>query len=330
MNSTDPGELLIALNPNRNSKLPFLLLVPYGDGLVLASAGRWPGSRSLYCAQLPPTRWPRSPELVDHAPVLRCEKRGFVIDLVLDRGRNNRSQLVFSSCRGREMVFWQSGRSSTQYRPKTLQSTGSGAGPARLEIFVDTREQEAYTFDYQRVCCVRCKLACGDYAVAVEGRLVAAVERKSLPDLAASIRSRRLEYAMAELAALPRAAVVVEDRYSQVYEVEYLRAARLADRLSDLQVAFPNVPIIFPGTRGLAQEWTYRFLESASRWSVTEQAGLERVPAKRRERSRPKALRSSEERAVRCWARTVGLAVGENEAVRPGLWEAWRRERNVI
>jgi ERCC4-type nuclease len=44
-------------------------------------------------------------------------------------------------------------------------------------------------------------------------RLIASVERKSLTDLVASLTSGRLRYALAELAALPRAAVAVEDRW---------------------------------------------------------------------------------------------------------------------
>ena len=54
-------------------------------------------------------------------------------------------------------------------------------------------------------------LPCGDYGLAFGGRLVASVERKSLADLATSLTSGRLRYALAELAALPQAAVAVED-----------------------------------------------------------------------------------------------------------------------
>ena len=54
-------------------------------------------------------------------------------------------------------------------------------------------------------------LPCGDYGLAFGGRLVASVERKSLADLAMSLTSGRLRYALAELAALPQAAVAVED-----------------------------------------------------------------------------------------------------------------------
>jgi len=44
------------------------------------------------------------------------------------------------------------------------------------------------------------------------------VERKSLVDLVASLTSGKLRYLVADLAALPRAAVVVEDRYSQLFK----------------------------------------------------------------------------------------------------------------
>lgn len=47
-----------------------------------------------------------------------------------------------------------------------------------------------------------------------EGRLVASVERKSLADLVTTLTTGKLGFALADLAALPRAALVVEDRYS--------------------------------------------------------------------------------------------------------------------
>lgn len=57
----------------------------------------------------------------------------------------------------------------------------------------------------------------GDYGLTLGGRLVAAVERKSLVDLVASLTGGKLRYALAEVAALPRAALVVEDRYSHIF-----------------------------------------------------------------------------------------------------------------
>jgi hypothetical protein len=72
--------------------------------------------------------------------------------------------------------------------------------------------------------------------VTVDGRLVAAVERKSLADLVSSLINGKLRYALGDLAALPRAAVVVEDRYSQVFKLDWVRPAVVADGLAELQI----------------------------------------------------------------------------------------------
>jgi ERCC4-type nuclease len=132
-----------------------------------------------------------------------------------------------------------------------------------MEIVVDAHERYAYRFPAQQVRTVTRALPCGDYGVTLAGTLVASVERKSLSDLVASLINGRLRFALAELAALPRAAVVVEDRYSQVFALERVRPSVIADGLAELQVRWPNVPIVFCENRKLAEEWTYRYLAAA-------------------------------------------------------------------
>src|SRR5881392_1328920 len=141
--------------------------------------------------------------------------------------------------------------------------TARAAGIPGLEIVVDSHERYAYRFAIQQVSTVKRALPCGDYGLVAGGRLIASVERKSLADLVASLTGGKLRYALAELAALPRAAVVVEDRYSQVFRLERARPALVADGLAELQIRWPNVPIGFCETRTLAEEWTYRFLAAA-------------------------------------------------------------------
>jgi hypothetical protein len=46
-------------------------------------------------------------------------------------------------------------------------------------------------------------VVCGDYGSVLDGRLVAAVQRKAMPDLVASLASGKLGYALADLSALP-------------------------------------------------------------------------------------------------------------------------------
>jgi hypothetical protein len=103
------------------------------------------------------------------------------IDLVLDRDRENRSQLVFTTAHGRDAVFWQSPRTRKQARPNVSTPTARAAGIAELEILVDTRKQYAYRFSTQQVVTLKRALPCGEYGVTMHGHLVAVVERKSLP-----------------------------------------------------------------------------------------------------------------------------------------------------
>ena len=130
-------------------------------------------------------------------------------------------------------------------------------------MIVDSHERYPYRFARPGVRTVRRALACGDYGVTYDGELVAVVERKSLADLVTSLTTGRLNHALAELAAVRRAAVVVEDRYADVFKLDVVRPAVVADGLAELQVRRPNVPIVFCDTRQLAEEWTYRYLAAA-------------------------------------------------------------------
>jgi ERCC4 domain len=189
------------------------------------------------------------------------------------------SQLVFTTARGREAVFWQSPRTRKQARPNVATPTARAAGIAELEILVDTREQYAYRFTTQQVVTVRRALPCGDYGLTVDSRLVAVVERKSLPDLVSSLINGTLRYLLGEVASVPRAAVLVEDRYSQIFVLDRVHPAVVADGLAELPVRWPGVPIVFCETRQLAEEWTYRYLAAAHGWAVTETAVADRIGA---------------------------------------------------
>lgn len=90
-------QLLIASNPASDSSLPYLMLVPIGDGLVFRTKGTWPRTSALYCHPVPRHEWPAKPDLVEEIPLRGCERRGAAIDLIADRGREQRSQLVFTS-----------------------------------------------------------------------------------------------------------------------------------------------------------------------------------------------------------------------------------------
>ena len=250
-----------------------------------------------------------------------CVRRGAAIDLVLDRGRENRSQFVFAMARGREVIFWQSARTSKQARPNVNVPTARAAGQA-LEIIVDSHERYAWTFSRQQATTTKRTLTAGDYAVAIDARIVASVERKSLADLVHTLTTGRLRYVLADLAIVPHAAVVVEDRYSSIFKLDRVRPLTVVAGLAEAQVRFPNVPIVFCETRLLAQEWAYRFLGAAMSHARDDAAGgrlEEMLPA-------PGPVPEPEPTTaeVRRWATSAGLDVPRTGRLRPEIWQAFR------
>lgn len=316
-------DLVVARNPDPDSRLPYLLRLPLGDGLVFRAKDTWPRTNAIYCHPVDLDAWPEAPEVVERVPLRVCTRRGAAIEVVADRGREQRSQLVYTRARGRDVVFWQSPRTRKQSRPNVSVPTARASGIVELEIIVDSHERYPYRFTGQQARVVRRGLTCGDYAVTRDGRTVAAVERKSLPDLVSSLTSGKLRYALAELAALPRAAVVVEDRYAKVFDLERIRPAVVADGLAELQVRWPTVPIVFCDNRKLAEEWTYRYLAAAHAWASTEEAAgsVTGTATELPTEDAPVATPSTAE--VRAWARTAGLTVPERGRLRPEILRAW-------
>ena len=129
-------------------------------------------------------------------------------------------------------------------------------------MLIDTRERYPYRFNGKQARTTRRALQVGDYAVELDGELVAAVERKSLQDLASALVDGGLNFLLAELAALPYAAVAVEDRFSKLLKLEHVQAGFVAELLAAVQVRYA-VPILFLESRPLTEDWTFRFLGAA-------------------------------------------------------------------
>jgi hypothetical protein len=257
-----PRTFLVAKNPDGASKLPFLISLPLPSGrLVLKAGDRWPRTAKVYCHRA--DAWPDGAELLEEIPVRACVRRGQAIDLVLDRGKENRSQVVFTTIRGREGIFWQSPKTAKQARPATRVPARRASAVRSLVIAIDTREHYPYRFSKQGVTKKRQPLPCGDYGVLHENEFIAVVERKALSDLAKCLVDGSLAFAMSELAAMDRAAVVVEERYASVFKLPHVTSGFVPDLLGAIQVRYPQVPIVFCDTRPLAEEWTYRFLGAA-------------------------------------------------------------------
>jgi hypothetical protein len=261
---------VVARNPDPDSTLPYLVRLPLpGGDLILKARDSWPRTSRVYCHRA--ETWPTDAQVLEEVPVRSCVRRGVAVDLVLDRARENRSQLVFTSIQGgREGIFWQSARTTRQARPGIRVPTRRAGGLRDLVILIDTREHYPYRFAKQQTATIRQALPAGDYGVELDGEVVAVVERKSIADLTSRLVDGSLPYAMAELATVERSAIVVEQRYGELFKLLRVRNGFVPDLLAAVQVRYPTVPVMFCESRPLAEEWTYRFLAAAFKYAEAE------------------------------------------------------------
>jgi len=252
---------LIARNPEPDSRLPFLVRLPIEGGLVLKVKDTWPRASRVYC-YVTDGEWSPALEVIDEAEVLTCRRRGAAIDLVLDRPSLARSQFIFTEARGRPAVFWQTQKAARTANPGARVPRGRTIED--IEIVVDTREKYGYKFAGRSVQLRRAALPAGDYGLEAPSGLIAVVERKTLENFAASLSDGTLAFQMQRLADIPLAAVVVEAHYPDLFRLHSGRAAWLAAMLGRLAVRYPEIPVIFAGSRKFAEEWAFRFLSSAA------------------------------------------------------------------
>lgn len=259
-------ELVIARNPDDKSRLPVLLRLPVEDGpqVVLATRETWPGRKDLFCFEL--TDWPQGSEILERVPVERCWRAGAAVHLMLRRRQHRRSIFVWTQRQGRTLIFWRSRTSMRAARPGIRIPAARGLEDA-LEVAVDIRERYPWRFARSAVTTRRRELPVGDYAVLDGERCVAAVERKTVADLARSVVAGELALVLAELSRVPHGALVVEGRLSDLVKAGQeggMRPGRVINLVAALQVASPRVAWMFAETRSLAEDYAYRWLSACA------------------------------------------------------------------
>jgi len=133
----------------------------------------------------------------------------------------------------------------------------------RVVVVVDTREQEPYSFDPERVEAVRHALPAGDYSLQGMEHLVA-VERKSLEDFVQTvIRSReRFRKELLALQTCASACVVVEASFQDVISGQYRSGAHPNSVIgSTLSIIVDyNIPVFFCSNRQAARLFVEEYL----------------------------------------------------------------------
>ena len=283
-----PDAFLVARNPEADSSLPFLVYLPIDGGTWLKARETWPRSSRVYCHAIEGVDV-ATLEILEHVRVVSCERRGPVLDLILDRMQNRRAQFVFTQARGRAMIFWQTAKSAANARPGLRVPQRSKRVVERIAI--DTRERYGYGFKGLDVPVERVALRSGDYAAFIGDEAVAVVERKAMDDFCNSLIDGTLGFAMGELARLGTTAVVVEGTYSQLLRRGYVDGAWLGELLVRLQVRYPAVPIVFVETRALGERWTLAFFAAAAAERLTGAPMLSAMIAPQDVPKKPRAKR---------------------------------------
>ncbi len=161
------------------------------------------------------------------------------------------------------MIFWQTARTAQRARPSQRVPTRRASQLQQLTIEIDTRERYPYKFAGRPVDSRRTALPVGDYAVRGAERLIAAVERKTPEDFAESLIDGSLNYALAELAALPADAVVVEQRYGALLNHDHSQPGWLFEARRPPAGPLSRSPDRVRVGRKLAEEYAYRYLAAA-------------------------------------------------------------------
>ncbi|HUT54374.1 MAG TPA: ERCC4 domain-containing protein [bacterium] len=124
----------------------------------------------------------------------------------------------------------------------------------RITVVIDTREQEPYTFDPQRITAIRRTLPAGDYSLAGHEGSVA-VERKSLADFVSTvIRGReRFHKELKRLAEYEASCIVVEADLGDIIEGKYASGAHPNSVLGAAMSVIVDfkLPVFFCGSRQL-------------------------------------------------------------------------------
>ena len=67
------AELLIAANPDQDSRLPYLLRIPLAGGdLVFRTAGTWPREKALFAHPMSLAEWPEDAVIVEQVRLRSC------------------------------------------------------------------------------------------------------------------------------------------------------------------------------------------------------------------------------------------------------------------
>lgn len=256
-------------------RFPYRIALEQGGRTIAAFRvqARWPGpGQQVFCLREQALEPDEALEELERVPILHLGQVGRKLTLVLDRGNRKRCEFLTIMKQRKdggeryEQTFFrtESGIRSHRSRGKTELT----ADPVALDVVIDSGER--YPWRFPRATVNRRRLAVGDYALMDGGRTVAVVERKSFVNLLHDLlQLQGLHHQLADLAGAERSALVIEAHYRDFLDPARLEGrfprAKLSRRLAELSTLHPRLPIVFAGSRKLANLWTYRYFQAVAR-----------------------------------------------------------------
>jgi hypothetical protein len=266
-----------------NPRFPFRVAVERDGETLFAVRAQdaWPGAKGrIFCVRDSSPADERSLfEEVERVPVARFERFGKRISLVLDRPTRKRCEfLVLEKERkdgsgSYEQIFFCTQAARSEHRSNAKLSIRGAEG---FSVVIDSAEK--YPWRFPKAETRRARLAAGDYALEVEGRIEAAVERKTFDNMLNDFaRLKNLHQALGELECQRRPAMVIEARYGDFMDPKKLEgrykpgyAYRV---MAELHAMHPGLPIIYAGTRKEANLWAYGYFRACARMAELEGRG---------------------------------------------------------
>lgn len=250
----------------RPSTLPYLITLQASTGaeIQLRSSGPWPApGHNLFAMRSTALKDGERTEHFEECRIVDVQKKAgakaTTIHVVLDRKRQKRCSFLFVRKDGREQVFFRTESGIKAHRSRTYLQPSS----LRLvsEVVIDSREKYPWNLNAEHV--VRRELPAGDYALCMQEKIVAVVERKTLANMLANLNSLEAYHThLVELTAYPGAELVVEASLADFFNPEKVKpmsSARCLRALADIAARHPSLRITYAGNRKNAQLWAAQY-----------------------------------------------------------------------
>lgn len=266
------------------STLPLLISIASDEKLFqLRAPGMWPPpGKSLFAMRAEALRENEHATVVEEFPVLinavhgaetASGKWASTINLSIDRPSRKLCSVLVTRQRKtdgaiKEVIFLRTEKSTKAHRSRTYIQPTSLRNIA--EIVIDTRERYPWSFAAAKV--TKAALKSGDYAMRVDEKVRAVVERKSFVNMLANLASLESYHAhLHDLASYPAAALVIEAQYRDFLDpakTKPMAATRCGRALADIAAKHPNLQVIFAGNRKDANVWAAHFFEACGAMSA--------------------------------------------------------------